>query len=385
MSGRFDDKDIKKWFGRYIREYMKHLVGNNTEYFIAIVDIERELAEEFMREKKEGYEAAWFERRDYSQAVALRNDRAVLRIVLFSNDSVKMIDSLKDFVEYPAIPEDKEVLWQCLETAFSKKLDDSIRKVLETVLESQQVSVKDLLEYLSSCVGKDGLFSAIEALKNLYQLNIWKSDKEDIKKITKTKLRKMIRNSDALVVERKLMGGIAEGKVPLTPKDKRDVIRYLSQNNLQAVFEKISYERVENIFRGATRTKKSDSAQEKTEEQKYEYSYQYALQEQPEGSMEEVEDFLLQEENELLLDSAQKFQYPETEELETAFQKLQTECGILALSEDKRETLTLDLNQNSSSSRLMKRVTQLPILTIKKITLTWNRQILVKIAAVISF
>lgn len=344
MSGRFDDKDIQKWFGRYIREYIKRLVGSNAEYFIAIVDIERELAEEFMREKKEEYEAVWFERRDYSQAVALRNDRAVLRIVLFSNDSVKMIDSLKDFLEYPAIPEDKEVLWQCLETAFSRELDDGIRKVLETVLESQQVSVKDLLAYLSSCISEDGLFSAIEAVKNLYQLNIWTSKETDIKKITKTKLRKMIRNSDALVVERKVMSGIAEGKVPLTPKDKRDVIRYLSQNNLQAVFEKISYERVENIFRGATRTKKLDSAQEKTEEQKYEYSYQYALQEHPEGSMEEVEDFLLQEENELLLDSAQKFQYPETEELETAFQKLQTEFGILALSEDKRETLTLDLN-----------------------------------------
>ena len=344
MSGRFDDKDIKKWFGRYIREYIRHLVGSNTEYFIAIVDIERELAEEFVCEKKEGYEAAWFERRDYAQAVALRNDPAVLRIVLFSNDSVKMIDSLKDFVEYSAIPEEKKILWQCLETAFSRELDDGMRKVLETVLESQQISVKDLLLYLSSCIGKEGLFSAIEAVRNLYQLNIWTLEETDIKKITKTKLRKMIRNSDAQIVEKKLMSGIAENKIPFSAKTKGKIIRCLSQNDLQEVFRIVSYETVEDILRGATRTKKTDNAQEKTEEQKYEYSYQYALQEHPEGSMEEVEDFLLQEEKELLIDSVQKFQYPETEELETAFQELQTEMELLALSEDKREVLTLELD-----------------------------------------
>ncbi len=344
MSGRFDDKDINKWFGRYIREYIRHLTGSNKEYFIAIVDIERELAEEFIYGNKERYEAAWFERRDYARAVALRNDRAVSRIVLFSNDSVKMIDSLKDFVEYPAIPEEKEVLWQCLETAFSKKLDDGIRKVLETVLESQQISVKDLLSYLGSCIDEDGLFSAIEAVRNLYQLNIWTSEATDIKKITKTKLRKMIRNSDAQIVERKMMSGIAENKIPFSAKTKGKIIRCLSQNDLQEVFRIVSYETVEDILRGATRIKKTDSAQEKTEEQKYDYSYQYALQEHPEESMEEVEDFLLQEENELLLDSAQKFQYPETEKLEAAFQELQTEMGLLALSEEKREALTLELD-----------------------------------------
>lgn len=339
MSEQFDDKDIKKWFGRYIREYVKRLVGNNTEYFIAIVDIERELAEEFVRVNEEGYEAAWFERRDYAQAVALRNNPAVLRIVLFSNDSVKMIDSLKDFVEYPAIPEDKEILWQCLEAAFVRKLDDGIRKVLETVLENQQISVKDLLEYLSSCIDGNGLLNAREAVKKLYQLNIWPSEEADIKKITKTKLRKMIRNSDAQIVERKLMSGIAENKILFSAKDKKKIIRCLSQNDLQDVFRSVSYEKVESILRGASRTKRTGGAKEKTEEQKYDYSYQYALQEHPEGSMEEVEDFLLQEEEELLSDSVQKFQYSEIEEIEKEFKELQEEMELLALSEDKRESL----------------------------------------------
>ncbi len=338
-----NDKDIKKWFGRYIREYIKRLVGSNAEYFIAIVDIEWELADEFVRENEKGYEAAWFERRDYSRAVALRNNPAVSKIVLFSNDSVKMIDSLKDFVEYPAIPEEKEVLWQCLETAFERELDDGIRKVLGTVLESQQISVKDLLLYLSSCIGKSKSFSAIQAVKNLYQLNIWTSGETDIRRITKTKLRKMIRNSDAQIVERKLMSGIAENKIPFSSKTKERIIRCLSKNDLQEVFRVVSYETVEGILRGASRVKRTESAQEKTEEQKYDYSYQYALQEQPEGSMEEVEDFLLREEKELLLDSVQQFQYPETTEIEKAFQELQEEMGLLGLPGDKREALALDL------------------------------------------
>ncbi len=341
---KINDKDIKKWFGRYIREYIKCLVGRNAEYFIAIVDIEWELAEEFVRENEREYKAAWFERRDYSRAVGLRNNPAVSKIVLFSNDSVKMIDSLKDFVEYPAIPEEKEVLWQCLETAFARELDESIRKVLETVLESQQISVKDLLSYLGFCIGDDGLFSAKKALENLYRLNIWKSDGKDIKKITKTKLRKMIRNSDALVVEQKLMRGIAEGKVPFSDLEKKKVIRCLSKNDLQEVFRTVSYETVEkHIFQGESRAKRTDNVQEKTEEQKYDYSYQYALQEQPEGSMEEVENFLLREEKELLLDSVQQFQYPETAETEEAFQELKEEMELLGLPGDKREALVLDL------------------------------------------
>ena len=106
-------------FKRYLKTYITLLVEEKLEFFIAIVDVERELASDFLESSGDtSYQAVWFERKDYAKAVRLRNDPDVRRIVLLSNDTVKMIDSLKDFVEYPILPEHREDLWCCLEAAF---------------------------------------------------------------------------------------------------------------------------------------------------------------------------------------------------------------------------------------------------------------------------
>ena len=123
------------------------MTDGQKDFFIAIVDLDKNLAEKFLRQETD-YVMTWFDRKEYSQAVVLRNDIKISRIVLFSNDSVKMIDSLKDFVEYPAISEDMNIFWRCLTAAFEQELDKDCKKLLETVMEYRQVALEDLLQYL---------------------------------------------------------------------------------------------------------------------------------------------------------------------------------------------------------------------------------------------
>ena len=107
-------------FKRYLEKYIEMLVDKRPEFFIAIVDVEKELARYFLKKSLPGqsYRTVWVERKDYADAVRLRNEPKVRQIVLLSSDSVEMIDSLKDFIEYPVIPDDQEMLWDCLQTAF---------------------------------------------------------------------------------------------------------------------------------------------------------------------------------------------------------------------------------------------------------------------------
>ena len=83
-------------FKNYLEKYIELLAGNQTEYFIAIVDVEKEFVMEFLQNKfsKVPYQTVWVERNDYADAVRQRNNPEIRQIVLLSSDSVKMIDSL---------------------------------------------------------------------------------------------------------------------------------------------------------------------------------------------------------------------------------------------------------------------------------------------------
>ena len=161
-------------FEKYLKKYIALLVGEKTEFFIAIVDVEKELVLDFLKNGARGmdYKIVWFERRDYADAVRLRNNPDIRKLVLLSNDTVKMIDSLKDFVEYPVVPERQEDLWPCLEAAFGVTLNHDCQRILGTVLEQKQIPLEDMLVYVKDCI-KNGVCSAEEMTKNLHQFEIW--------------------------------------------------------------------------------------------------------------------------------------------------------------------------------------------------------------------
>ncbi len=336
-------------FIRYMQRYLELLTDGQKEFFIAIVDIDKSLSEKFLQQKAD-YAMAWFDRKEYSQAVVLRNDKSISRIVLFSSDSVKMIDSLKDFIEYPAIPEDKNMFWECLSAAFDAKLDKYCKKLLETVMEYRRVSLEEQLSYLDSCVDeKSGNFIFEHMADHLYQLELWTFDKAEKAK-NKTKLRKLIRNSDALLAEARLMSGITQKKIDFPPRKRKMILQSLSKNDFRTIFEKVKYdEQMEQLFKGSVRTRK-DLPHEKLEEHVYENSYEYAMQVKLKESMEEIEkDFIEddekdgrnndQTENEILQDSMQKFCYQDDQRIEAEFQEITDEMERLSLTNEKKKLL----------------------------------------------
>lgn len=336
-----------EFFEKYLKEYIKLLTGNLDSFFIAVVDVEQELAEQLRQEKafREDYSLVWFERRDYAEAVRVRNDKDIQKIVLLSSDSVKMIDSLKDFVEYPVIPEDKEILWKCLEMAFEQKLDGDCRKILEVVMAHKQVSVLDLLKYLQACADGNGKINVHDMGINLYYFDIWTIS--NLKNpVSKLYIQKVVRNSDPLLVEKKMMDGISEGKIELGKKRQTQIVRCLSKNNFHDVFKFVSYDKVEILFQGNIKINK-ENVPEKAEEQTYEHSYKYALQEEDEDNMEELEDKLRQkqeeEKEETLLESFQMYSYPTSDTLESCFLQLEDQLKAMNFSERKKNDLLQEL------------------------------------------
>lgn len=347
-------------FEKYLEKYIALLVGEKTEFFIAIVDVEKELAFDFLENRAEcmDYETVWFERRDYAAAVRLRNNPDIRKLVLLSNDTVKMIDSLKDFVEYPVLPELQEDLWICLEAAFGVALDPDCKRILGTVLEQKQISLEDMLVYVRDSI-KHGRCSAEEMTKNLYQFEFWSLKKwKDNKAPTKGQLKRMIRNSSPLQLEKRLIGGMTGGNSVFTDREQRTILRCLSKNDLQGLFSNIFYdERVERLFKGNPDPRTKDSGtEEKAEAQQYNNSYRYVIQEQSDEDVWEIEAELFSrrkngtegenasEEDNPLEISMQSFIYPVTDELKEKLDKLVEQINNLNFTERKRTLVETGLD-----------------------------------------
>lgn len=330
-------------FKKYLEKYITLLVHEKSEFFIALVDVEKELALDCLNQYSDcmPYKIAWFERRDYATAVRLRNDPQVRQIVLLSNDSVKMIDSLKDFVEYPVLPERQDDLWECLEMAFGIDLNAECRKILGTVLEHKQIPLEDLLAYIDCCI-VNGVCSAEKMVNHLYRFEIWSMRKLENGKISKGQLKRMIRNSNPLQIEKRLIGGLTGERAVFSERDQKRILRYLSQNNLQDLFRNIFYDkRVEQLFKSSSRSQQNVD-RGKPEAQQYENSYLYAISESVEGDIRKIEDEFLAENNNSdedkhpLEKSMQSFVYPEIEFFEERFEELQEVVKNLNFTERKR-------------------------------------------------
>lgn len=334
-------------FKNYLEKYIELLVGDQTEYFIAIVDVEKEFAVDFLKNNfpEIPHQTVWVERKDYADAVRQRNNPKIRQIVLLSSDSVKMIDSLKDFVEYPIIPEDQDILWECIKASFGVELDSECRKILGTVLEQKQISLEDLLEYIEVCC-EAGKCTAEKMAANLYRFEIWSIKKlPKGENLRKQQLLRLIRNSSPLLVEMRLLGGITGGKTEFSEKEEKEILRCLSQNDLQRLFRKISYdERIERLFK-ENHQKREVQEKEKLEEQQYENSYQYVIQENIRNRMEEVEEELAREEDNMLSESTRLFEYPETQKLTEKIGEIKREAKRLNFTEKKRAEILKRLDE----------------------------------------
>lgn len=74
--------ELQKYFVQYIKEYIHFLVKGKEEFFISLCDIEEDLLSEVDTSELTEYEVVVMNSQNYSEAIRLRNDIEVKKIVL---------------------------------------------------------------------------------------------------------------------------------------------------------------------------------------------------------------------------------------------------------------------------------------------------------------
>lgn len=283
--------ELQAYFVEYLKQYISVLTRDRQEFFLSLCDIEEELLQGLNISALTQYHVVIVNKGDYAEAVRLRNDMGVDRIVLLSGEGIKQIDSLKDFNEYSVLCEDRIQLWDCLEKALTLRMDTSIRTFLNVILEQSEVSFYSLLQYLYESMGKNQI--VVQKLnQNLPMLGIWKSNEKEILK--KGQLRKMIRASQYQVIENRLTRAIMDHKI--TPASRERIIACsLSQGNVQKIMESMCYEDIKEHLKNPPRHSNSSTVEEAVGETTYDFSYTYKLLEHVDKDIEEIEEAWIEE------------------------------------------------------------------------------------------
>lgn len=271
----------------YIKKYLEYLGSGKESFFITITDFEQELMEFLNMENFPEYSMAVVSANEYSHAVALRNDPKVQKIVLFTEDCTRKIDSLKDFQEYPFFPEESQVFWECVEKACGFKTDDGRHRFVNLLRREKKILAVDLFEYLLLSV-KNGNLSAELLNGHLDMLHCFRSTDPSL---SIPLLRKKIRNSDAEVIEKQLRPAISDNILDLSKRKTNILINALNEGDYQKIYETLDYDKdgLERAFKHTF--KKNDVIKKDMEEEvvQYQYSYEALLKEDEELSIEEVE------------------------------------------------------------------------------------------------
>lgn len=273
-------------FEKYIKKYIELLTAGKEEFFLSICDMDDELLESLDADNFSDFCAIILRDNDYSEAVKARNNNEIHRIVLLSGEGIKQYDSLKDFNEYSAMGEDENILWECLETALDISLDPKAEAFLGTVLEEGKITFGDFFKYLFESVSEQGKLDAGRANKNLPMLGIWGCRNKEF--LPKMQIRRMIQKSRDSVIEQKLRRALLNSE---NKKEKTIIAKYLSNDDIAGLLEKISFEEVESYLKGGTKDNVSFDLREETSEEEWEYSnsYEYMISERIKKEIEEIE------------------------------------------------------------------------------------------------
>lgn len=271
---------LQPYFVKYIKYYIESLTSDREEFFLSLCDIEEEFLKDLDSLDFPGYKVVVIDSEDYSEAVRFRNDPSVKKIVLLSGEGVKQIDSLKDFNEYSILSQNRNLMWKCLEQAFSIQMEPKVKGFLNGILEQSEITFGDLFLYLKKSIVRKKILPS-ELNKNLPLLGIWKSGEKEF--LNKGKIRRMIRNSHYSVVDSRLTSALMNHKI----KQERLEIQIsaaLSKGNIQSIFSLVSYEEAEAWLKHTPKEKSTNIQDSVLEEEKsYQNSFEYKLLEnQPE-------------------------------------------------------------------------------------------------------
>ncbi len=280
--------ELQKYFVQYIKEYIHFLVKGKEEFFISLCDIEEDLLSEVDTSELTEYEVVVMNSQNYSEAIRLRNDIEVKKIVLLSSEGVKHIDSLKDFNEYSVLDEKRSIIWECLEKVFGVKLKKEARKFLEVIIDEGEISLWELLKYLYECIGKEDINSK-KLNQNLPMLGIWKSNEKGF--LTKGKIGRIIRLSKYAVIEKRLTKAVMNGDIHKTTWE-RIITNSLAQGNIQRILEGIWFEDAQEWLKYSVRVRRNEGEEEisTVSESWHGFSYEYKIKGYTKRKTEEIEE-----------------------------------------------------------------------------------------------
>lgn len=272
------EKRIFLLTAKYLSDYIQELTKGKEEAFIAITDLSAGMLPDDYLLPVEGCRLVRAEQEDYADAVRYRNDGEVKKLVLLCSDSIRRIDSLKDFIEYPVIPEDKGLLWRLLIHTFGiTERDETLEEYVYTLVQNIPVEIGELLEYLSDCISSDG--SRIRLVRreindNLYRFGIWRTRGDGL---NKGNLKRQIRYSKPDIVRQRLEKALEDKNMP--DKLRKQIVFALGKDRLEQFIKETEFEDVKEYFRykKVVRKQKKETEQE---EHVYSYSYDMCLKEE---------------------------------------------------------------------------------------------------------
>lgn len=277
-DGKEKDKRIFQLTAKYLSAYIQELTNGKEEVFIAITDINGEMLPDEYLLPVEGCLFVRAEQEDYADAVRYRNDGEIKKLVLLCSDSIRRIDSLKDFIEYPIIPEDRDLLWELLIQAFEiTRRDETLEEYVYTLVQNIPVEIGELLEYLEDCISREGKsikFNRTKINDNVYRFGIWRTKGDGL---NKGRLKRRIRYSKPDIVRQRLEKALEDRNMP--DKLRKQIVSALGKDRLEKFIKEVEFERVEEYFRYKKAAKKQKEEPEQ-EEHIYSYSYDMCLKEE---------------------------------------------------------------------------------------------------------
>lgn len=277
-DGKEKDKRIFQLTAKYLSAYIQELTDGKEDVFIAITDIGAEMLPDEYLLPVEGCLFVRAEQEDYADAVRYRNDGEIKKLVLLCSDSIRRIDSLKDFIEYPIIPEDKDLLWQLLIQAFEiTGRDGTLEEYVYTLVQNIPMEIGELLEYLEDCISREGKsikFNRRNINDNVNRFGIWRT-KGDV--LNKGRLKRQIRYSKPDIVRQRLEKALEDKNMP--DKLRKQIVSALGKDRLEKFIKEVEFEQVEEYFRYKKAAKKQKEEPEQ-EEHVYSYSYDMCLKEE---------------------------------------------------------------------------------------------------------
>lgn len=277
-----DDKEKNKRIfqltAKYLSAYIQELTNGKDEVFIAITDINAQMLPDEYLLPVEGCRLVRAEQEDYADAVRHRNDGEVKKLVLLCSDSIRRIDSLKDFIEYPIIPDEKELLWKLLIQAFEiTERDGILEEYIYTLVQNIPVEIGELLEYLEDCILREGTcIKFIRRKINDYvnRFGVWRTKGDGL---NKGNLKRQIRYSKPDIVRQRLEKALEDKNMP--DKLRKQIVAALGKDRLEKFIKEAEFDSVEKYFRYKKAVKKQKKEPEQ-EEHVYSYSYDMCLKEE---------------------------------------------------------------------------------------------------------